>query len=766
MNEKPTYEQLEQLVRDQKEKISDLENLLNVTPDMVCIVNIDGYFKYLNPEWEKVLGFSKEELCSRQYVELIHPEDREDTEKEVKKQLEGGLTFNFQNRYRSRNGNYRLLQWRATPSEGNQLFAVARDITESKVAKEKLKRSETRFRNLIEGSIQGILIHHHHKPLFVNQAWASIHGYSVDEVLKMESIIPLIASNDQKRMTEYKDLRLRSEFAPSNYEYLGVRKDGSKVWLGNRVMLVEWDGQPALQSIIVDITERKKTEKQLLEINTIFLSLLENSPIYIFFKDHHLRPVYLSRNYEKMLGLPLENIIGKKMSELFPSELAESMEEADRGVLSGGKLVQIDETLNDRHFTTIKFPIFLPDRPSMLAGITIDITDRRKLEEERDRFKSQFYQSQKFEAIGTLAGGIAHDFNNILSSMIGFAQLAMAEAPAGSQQLDDLQEVYIAGQRAKELVIQILAFARQSEVETKPVRLRDIVTESLKLLRPSTPTTVEIIPVIESNSSVIGNTSQLSQVVMNLCTNAIFSLQSKGGILEIGLKNTSLAIEHDFATPGLPAGEYVELTVSDNGPGIDPSIMTAVFDPYFTTKNVGEGTGMGLATVKGIIESHGGDIQVKSQPDQNTVFTVRLPVVKSGDARAVWASGQIDTGTGRILFVDDEPPLARLGSRMLEQLGYSVITRTSSFEALMLFEKKPDDFDLVITDMTMPAMTGDILSSKILEIRPDIPIILCTGYSNKMSEEKAKRIGIDAFIFKPFSKSDLSRIIREVFDAS
>ena len=379
MIEKPTYEELEQIVRVQQEKIGELENLFNVTPDMVCIAGTDGYFKYLNPEWENVLGIAIEELKTRHYFELIHPEDRDSTEKEIEKQLEGGMTLNFENRYQCKDGSFRVLQWRATPSEGDQLFAVARDITESKAAEEKLKLSETRFRNLIEGSIQGILIHRDHKPLFVNQAWASIHGYSVEEVLKMESIIPLIASGDQLRMTEYKDARLKGESVPSNYEYLGVRKDGLTVWLENRAMPVEWDGQPAIQSIIVDITERKQTEQQLLEINTIFLSLLENSPIYIFFKDHNLRPVYLSRNYETMLGIPLKSIIGKKMSELFPSELAESMEKEDEAALSRGELIQIDETLNDRHFTTIKFPIILSEGQSMLAGITIDITDRKKL---------------------------------------------------------------------------------------------------------------------------------------------------------------------------------------------------------------------------------------------------------------------------------------------------------------------------------------------------------------------------------------------------
>ena len=315
--------------------------------------------------------------------------------------------------------------------------------------------------------------------------------------------------------------------------------------------------------------------------------------------------------------------------------------------------------------------------------------------------------------------------------------------------------------RAKELVQQILAFARQSSEEVKPIRLSEIIAGTLKLLRASTPSTIDIVSHIESNSLVNGNGSQLHQVLLNLCTNAVYSLQESGGIIKIALKNRFLENHRDTEHSMLPQGEYVELTITDNGPGIDPDIIDSIFEPYFTTKGVGEGTGIGLAMVKGIIQSYKGDVQVTSEPG-NTTFTVRLPVAADASVKTEKQDDLIVQGVGHILFVDDEPAIARMGCLMLESIGYKVTTRTSSPEALELFKEKPDAFDLIVTDMTMPSMTGDVLATEIRKIRSDIPIILCTGYSRKMNEESAKKMGINAFVYKPFIKSDFAKTVRRV----
>ncbi len=313
---------------------------------------------------------------------------------------------------------------------------------------------------------------------------------------------------------------------------------------------------------------------------------------------------------------------------------------------------------------------------------------------------------------------------------------------------------------------QILAFARQSDEKTKPVRLSDIVTETLKLLRPSTPTNIDIKTKINSTAKIMGNTSQLHQIVMNLCTNAIHSLQKTGGILEICLKNTRLANDPEANSSALRGVEYVELMVTDNGVGIDPAIVEKIFEPYFTTKGVGEGTGMGLAMVKGIVESYGGDIYVKSEQGKKTSLIMRLPRITGKSFDVVHQVTSAASGTEHILFVDDELPIARMGNRMLESLGYTVTMRTSSYEAFELFREKPDVFDLVITDMTMPLMTGDVLSMEMRKIRHNIPIIICTGYSNKINDKVAKQIGINAFAYKPLNKSEFAKTIREVLDSN
>ncbi len=374
--------------------------------------------------------------------------------------------------------------------------------------------------------------------------------------------------------------------------------------------------------------------------------------------------------------------------------------------------------------------------------------------------QKRIIQAEKNSAIGTLAGGIAHDFNNILLAIVGFTEIALLEARKGSSQEDSLNEVLTASMRAKEIVQQILSFARKSHSEIKPVRLSEIIAETLKLLRPSTPSSIEIISHIESDSFVSGNSSQLQQIIMNLFTNAIYVLQESGGIITIGAKNR---FYQEGELLESPSERYIELTIADNGRGIDPTIIDHIFEPYFTTKGVGEGTGIGLAVVKGIIESYHGDIEVKSEPG-HTEFLIRLPITEAVDEELDEGGLLIAQGTEHVLFIDDELPIVQMGRLMLESLGYEVTTSTSSVDALELFREEPNEFDLIVTDMTMPSMTGDVLSVEMRKIRADIPIILCTGYNKKMNEEFASHIGIDAFLYKPFKKADFAKIVRTILD--
>jgi PAS domain S-box-containing protein len=399
-----------------------------------------------------------------------------------------------------------------------------------------------------------------------------------------------------------------------------------------------------------------------------------------------------------------------------------------------------------------------------LFGTAQDITERRQGQEERDKLRSQLHEAQKMEAIGTLAGGIAHDFNNILSAIMGYTHLSLESAPKGSSLQTDLKQVLCATTRATELVKQILTFSRQTEKEVQPVQVELIVREGLKLLRASLPTTIEISRDIQSNSLVMADPSQIHQVLMNLCVNAGHAMEEKGGVLGVYLTDVDLDAEFAVRHPGMTPGPYVKLTVSDTGHGMDRSTMDRIFEPYFTTKAEGKGTGLGLSVVHGIVKSCGGTITVDSEPGKGTTFCVYLPANETEPLPEVDVEEVLPRGTERILFVDDEPTLATLGGKLLEDLGYRVATRTSSLEALEAFRALPDEFDLVITDMTMPSMTGDRLAVELRRIRPHVPVILCTGFSTKMT--KLKALSIQGLLMKPLLKAELAKAIRKALDGN
>jgi len=382
-------------------------------------------------------------------------------------------------------------------------------------------------------------------------------------------------------------------------------------------------------------------------------------------------------------------------------------------------------------------------------------------EQEKSKLEKQVRHSQKMEAIGTLAGGVAHDFNNILYPILGYTEMALEEVSEGSPARESLNEILTAAQRARKLVEQILTFSRLDHQGRIPLKIQGAVKEALNLLRATLPATIEVVQRIDEGCGpVLADPTQIQQVVMNLCTNAFHAMQDHGGTLTVGLEEIQIASED------LPGSQdpvtYVKLTVADTGYGMSKDVLERIFEPYFTTKKVGEGTGMGLAVVHGIIKGYDGDIQVHSESGNGTTFNVYLPRIYKDTKTDGRAPVKIEKGDERILLVDDEDQIARMLEQMLESLGYQVRAVRDPMEALEIFENTPQAFDLIITDMTMPKITGDLLARELMKIRPDIPIILCTGFSKLIDEDRAKQIGIRRLIMKPVIKSEIAGAIREV----
>ncbi len=518
----------------------------------------------------------------------------------------------------------------------------------------------------------------------------------------------------------------------------------------------------------------KDTALQQLEENKSFqTSLLENIPIPVFSKDTAGRYLVCNSAYKNFYGKTTEQILGADTFALHPPELAQFYHNKDDELFRTGR-PQVYETkfLNFRGELCdgIAHTALLTDTDGIttgLVGAILDISERNRAAEDKKKLQFQLMQAQKMEAIGTLAGGIAHDFNNILGAILGYAEMVREDSPVGSTTARDLDQILQAGNRAKDLVKQILTFSRQAIAERIPLQPASIIKETIKLLRASLPTTITILPAIDpATAPILADPIQIHQLTMNLCTNAFHAMEERGGTLSISLTNVDTPRQEQLGRFGGPAEKFIRLSIKDTGTGIPPEIREKIFDPYFTTKEIGKGTGMGLAIVHGIVSSYGGTLTYDSQPDQGTTFHITLPALTELEKLAADTAADQETkiprGGEHILFIDDEEILVDMTRTMLERLGYHVTVRNSSLEALTVFQNQPDAYDLVITDQTMPGMTGIDLARRMLQIRPNLPIILCTGYSSLITEDKTKAAGIKGFALKPLAKKNIAGLIRKV----
>lgn len=524
-----------------------------------------------------------------------------------------------------------------------------------------------------------------------------------------------------------------------------------------RVAQTTWNNQKAYIASLRDITERKKIEDALRKSRKEWERTFDAFDDTITILDLDRKIVRTNDGIKDVFNKAPKELIGRPCHELFG--IADGPCPGcplEASVIDKDSYTAEITPLDSRKILRISIFPLLDEEETLIGAvhITRDVTEHKAL-------GNQLRQAQKMESIGTLAGGIAHDFNNILSIIMGFTSLAIADSKELPALQEDLQEVYQATLRATELVRQILTFSRHSETDLKPLKIRLVINEALKLLRSVLPTTIDMkIELARGLPAVLADPTQIHQVIMNLCTNASHAMETTGGVLKITLNLVEMTRSTIKQFHNLVPGPYLELVVSDTGCGIPPECLDSIFDPYFTTKDLGEGTGLGLSVVHGIVKQYGGEIMVRSELGKGTRFCLYFPTVYTPEVNPLPVSeDKIPDGNGRILVVDDEAPITKIIDRILKSHGYEIVLKNNSTEALSVFQKDPDAFDLVITDMTMPKLTGDLLAKKIVELRPEIPVILMTGFSKQVPENGDLAEGISALIMKPISHSHLLKTV-------
>ena len=644
------------------------------------------------------------------------------------------------------------------------LWGIGQDITERKQIEEALREQRDFSESLIETAqviilvldTQGCIIR-------FNSYMEQLVGYTLDEVKGMDWFETFLTPEIDRTIKPLFQKTVGDIHISGNVNPI-IAKDG-------RTILVEWynktlkdkDGRTVgVLAIGQDITEREQAENNLRMAHEKLLTILDSIDSTVYVADMNTHEIlFMNQKMVTVFG-------GNKTGDICYSALRNNSEPCecctnnqliDKDGNPAGVCIWHDRNpVTGRCYINYDRAIEWTDGRLVRMQIATDITDQKNME-------TQLQQAQKMEAIGTLAGGIAHDFNNILGAILGYAEMAQEDSPAGSILRQDIDQIVKAGHRARELVKQILAFSRQGETEHIALQPAFIIQEAMKMLRSSLPSTITIKQNIDMDAGLIlASPTQIHQIVMNLCTNAFHAMEKAGGTLAISLEKKTVNEKDIVDKPDVQPGDFVQLSIGDSGTGIAPELWDKIFDPYFTTKEVGKGTGMGLAIIHGIVKSYGGCVSFNSQPGKGTVFEVLLPVMAEGTVVEKKQEEIVQCGNERILFIDDEEFLAEMSKSMLERLGYQVTIQSSSLEGLTIFQNQPDKFDLVITDQTMPGMTGSDLARRILQIRPFMPIILCTGYSSIITEKKAKSIGIKGFAMKPLAWKSIALLIREVLD--
>jgi len=549
-----------------------------------------------------------------------------------------------------------------------------------------------------------------------------------------------------------------------------VREDGSKGWMWVRGE-AEKDSEGkiiGLWGVAQDITERKRNEGKLSLQSEIITRMSEG--VSLVGEDGLL--IYTNPGFEKMFGYDSGEMIGLHVSianapiEKHPEETAKEIVNSlnDEGIWFG-EIQNIKKDGTTFWSAASATVIEHLKHGKAFVSVHTDISELKQMKNEKKNLEVKLQQAQKMESIGTLAGGIAHDFNNIIGIILGNTELALEDVPEWNPAHESLEEVKTASLRAANIVRQLLNFSRKTDQKLQPIEIAITIQDALKFLRSTIPTTIDIEQDIQViNEIILADPTQINQIMMNLCINASHAMEETGGTLKVIVEKVIWDNISAKTYPELSPGEHIMIQVSDTGIGINPDIIDRIFDPYFTTKEVGKGSGLGLAVVHGIVKNHNGTIKVDSNPGKGSTFNILFPLATEKPMAETKTSGEFLKGSETILFVDDEISIVKMVQRMIQRLGYKVEIATTPQDALDRFCLDPDHFNLVISDMTMPQMTGVKLSEKLMEIRPDMPIIICTGHSSLIDEEKATQLGLAAYVMKPINMLEISQTIRKVLD--
>ena len=744
-------------------------------------------FEFVSPACENLTGYTPQDHYDDPEIvfKIVHPDDRHILEYHL--QSPDGMEKPFETRWIIKNGDVIWTEQQNIPvfndaGEYVAIDGIARDITERKQAEQVLQNHKNRLLQIIDvSSISTFIIDKDHVVTHWNKACEKLTGIPAEEMVgksdqwkpfyptKRPVMADLIVDGaSQEEISSLYDGKYRKS-APTHKSYEAEdyfpNLGGRGTWLFFTASPLKDDNGniTGAMETLQDITERNLAGNALKEQLIFLKTLIDTIPNPIFYKDANRLFIGCNKAYSDYIGVSQEDIIGKNVFDVYQGDIAHEFDTMDRSILHRGGVQIYELTINHVDGSVkdviVNNAVFAKSDGSTagIVGVIIDITDRKKLE-------AQLSQAQKLEAIGTLAAGIAHDFNNILGTILMNTELALLELPQDHERREELNQVIKSTYRAKDLVTQILTFSRQTKLEIKPIQIAFVIKEALRMLGASIPSTVEIVQNIDMECGYIkGDPVQIHQIVLNLCNNAAYAMRAKGGVLDVSLERVTINETNKARPQELRNGTYVLLSVRDTGPGIEKSIEDKIFNPFFTTKAPGSGSGLGLSVVHGIVQSYQGAITFESNPVNGTVFRVYFPLVQAVSVTEKTDLKETVSGYNEtVLLVDDEEELVGVISKLLQGHGYSVVTTTSSLEALEIFRASPESFDIVITDLTMPKMRGTELSKEIKAIRPDIPIVLCTGFNEGVSIESVRPWGIQDVLKKPFSGNDIAEIIHDV----